>query len=177
VLLLRFTARSLQIDLNQSHLITYCWTFLAAFIVGPFGLAIAVQIFGTSKLASMPLGALYFYMLKWGLGPALVSVYVSYYLDRQTYQDLPNIDHSPATIGWRLLNCFGFAALTVFLLLPPLLSLPEQQPNPVWGLAKLRFIATGATFSVAFGLALAAQFALRKAPRAAGSVLLPRLSP
>jgi hypothetical protein len=34
-----------------------------------------------------------------------------------------------------------------------------------------------ATFSVAFGLALAAQFALRKAPRTSGPVLSQRLSP
>jgi len=49
-------------------------------------------------------------------------------LDRQTARDLPDIDHSRATFGWRLLNCFGFAAVSVFLLLllPPLLSLMEQ---------------------------------------------------
>lgn len=162
VLLLRFIMRALQLDLNRSHLIIYCWTLLIAFVVGPFGLTIAVQVFGQSKLASMPFGELYSYMLKWGLGPALVSVYISYYLDRQTYYDLPNIDHSYATFGWRLLNCLGFAAMVVFVLLPPLLSLQENKLNPIWSLDKLRFIATGATFSVALGLALAAQFALRK---------------
>jgi predicted cobalt transporter CbtA len=71
--------------------------------------------------------------------------------------DLPNINHSPSTTGWRLLNCFGFAAVTVFLLLPPLL-LPAQ-PGAVWDSFKLHLLASGTTFSVALGLAL---FALRR---------------
>jgi len=44
------------------------------------------------------------------LAPALVAVYISYYLDRQTARDPPDIDHSRGTFGWRLVNCFGFAA-------------------------------------------------------------------
>jgi cytochrome b561 len=40
ILLLRLMTRLLQSDLNQSHLITYCWTFLVALVVGPFGLTI-----------------------------------------------------------------------------------------------------------------------------------------
>jgi hypothetical protein len=91
-----------------------------------------------------------------GLGPALVAVYASYYLDRQTFQDLPNIDHSSATLVWRLTNCFGFAGANVFLVLPQLVSLTAQ-PNAIWDSAKLRFVATGCTFSVALGFALAAQ--------------------
>ena len=54
ILLLRFIARSLQIDMNQSHLITYCWTFLVAFAVGPLGLTIAVHFFGEGKIPGIP---------------------------------------------------------------------------------------------------------------------------
>jgi hypothetical protein len=61
-----------------------------------------------------------------------------------------------------LLNCFGFAALNLFLLLPPLLALPASPDEVLWTEYKLRFVASGATFCVALGLALAAQFALRK---------------
>ena len=100
-------------------------------------------------------------MLRWGLGPALVSVYISYYLDRQTCHDLPVVDHSSATFVWRLMNCFGFAAVNVFLLLPQLLSIVAQ-PNARWDTAKLQFVAAGCVLYVALGLALAAQFALRK---------------
>ena len=174
ILLLRYLTRSGEGVLSQSHLITYSWTFVVALVVGPLGLALAVHVFGQGAYQKVPLEQLYFQMLKWGFGPALVCVYISYYLDRQTYRDLPNIDHSPATFGWRLLNCFGFAAITLFLLLPALMSLPAQPPGAAWDTAKLRFVATGVTFCVAFGLALAAQFALRKGTPANGSVLAPQ---
>jgi hypothetical protein len=162
ILLLRLLARSLESDAGQSHLAIYCWTFLVAFLVGPAGLTIAAHFFAPSQIANQPPYLLYYNMLKWGLGPALVCVYVSYYLDRQTYADLPDIVHSFRTLGWRLVNCFGFAATTLVLLLPPLLALPASPEVAAWNEYKLRFVASGATFCVTLGLALAAQFALRK---------------
>jgi hypothetical protein len=165
ILLIRLTTQSLQLSVNKSYLITYCWTFLAAFVVGPLGLTTAVHFFGEGQLPDTPIAQLYFGMLKWGVGPALVSVYISYYLDRQTCQDLPDIDHSSVTLGERLLNCFGFATMSVFLLFPQLLSLTAQ-PNGIWESPKLRFVATGCTFFVALGLGFAAQFGLRKNTRA-----------
>ena len=158
ILLLRLLASSLEGDAGQSHLVTYCWTFLVAFLVGPAGLTITAYFFAPGDKS---LYLLYCDILKWGLGPALVCVYISYYLDRQTYADLPDIVHSSRTLGRRLLNCFGFAALNLFLLLPPLLALPASS-DCTWNEYKLRFVASGATFCVALGLALAAQFALRK---------------
>jgi hypothetical protein len=109
----------------------------------------------------MELPEAFFKLLVWGLGPALISVYISYYLDRQTASDLPNIDHSLSTVGWRLVNSFGFGAVTVFILLPSLLSIPET-PAVDWTAEKLRFVSAGTTFLLSAGLALAAQFALRK---------------
>ena len=41
VLLLRMLASSLGADAGQSHLLTYCWTFAVAFLVGPAGLTVA----------------------------------------------------------------------------------------------------------------------------------------
>jgi hypothetical protein len=162
----------------QSHLATYCWTFFLALSSGPLGLTMAIHFFGPDPIASSPMLALYYGMLQWGVGPALVSVYISYYLDRQTCDDLPNIDHSLETMAWRLLNAMGFAFGTVFLLLPALLDI-KLQSDTTWELAKLQFVAAGSTFAVAFGLALAAQFALRRddAPPVAGADLRPRLSP
>jgi hypothetical protein len=161
VLLLRFAMSSLGSDSDQSHLTTYCWSFLVALAVGPAGLTLAVHNFGEGNLREMSLASLYFAMLRWGLGPALVTVYISYYLDRQSCSDLPDIDNSMRTVAWRLFNCFGFAATNVFLLLPQLLSLMAQE-GAIWETNKLRFIAAGTTFCLAFGLALAAQFALKK---------------
>jgi hypothetical protein len=175
VLLLRVVSPYLGLGVHQTHLLTYCWTFVVAFLTGPFGLAIAVHLFGPQKFQTMTLMGVYYDMLKWGFGPALVAVYISYYLDRQTCHDLPDINHSRSTLGWRLLNCFGFAAFTVFLLLPPLLAL-EAQPGAAWDTAKLRFVASGTTFFIALGLALAAQFALRKGTGEPSPALAPQLN-
>jgi hypothetical protein len=168
VLLLRFAVDSLTGDSTQSHLTTYCWTFLVALVVGPGGLTVAVHYFGEGNLRLMSLVDLYYNMLRWGFGPALVTVYISYYLDRQSCCDLPDIDSSVGTVAWRLLNCFGFAAISLVLLLTPLLSLIAPQ-GATWETGKLRFIAAGTTFCVAFGLALAAQFALKKEPAGYGT--------
>ncbi|MGY4467914.1 hypothetical protein ACVWWK_003623 [Bradyrhizobium sp. LB9.1b] len=120
VLLLRFAISSLGSHSDPSHLTTYCWSFLVALVVGPAGLTVAVHYFGEGNLREMSVVSLYYAMLRWGLGPALVTVYISYYLDRQSCSDLPDIDNSLRTVAWRLFNCFGFAATNVFLLLPPL---------------------------------------------------------
>jgi hypothetical protein len=118
---------------------------------------------------------IFYEMLQWGFGPALVAVYISYYLDRQTCHDLPDIDHSSATVGWRLLNCFGFALITLFLMLPPLLAI-KAPAGEVWDVDKLRFVSSGTVFFIAFGLAIAAQFALRKGTEGTPPVLTPRTS-
>ena len=115
---------------------------------------------------------LYYNMLRWGLGPGLVAVYISYYLDRQSCSDLPDINRSAETIAWRLFNCVGFAATSLFLHLPFLLSLSAQQ-GASWQTDKLRFIAAGTTFCVALGLAITAQFALKKQPRAVPAARTP----
>jgi hypothetical protein len=160
ILTLRMGARA--VGIGTDHLITYCWTFLIALLTGPFILAIlAKYLYPIEPYASMPPLALFYKMLVWGLGPALISVYITYYLDRQTSSDMTKIDHSLATVGWRLLNSFCFGAGTVLLLLPSLLTIPRT--NAVqWEPAKLQFVSTGTTFLLSVGLALAAQFALRK---------------
>jgi hypothetical protein len=145
ILSLRLAMRALQTDRTQSHLITYCWTFLVALVVGPVGVTLALHFFGHQGWQTRSLPGLYIEMLRWGIGPGIVAVYISYYLDRQTYYDLPSIDRLPSTVGWRLLNCFGFAAATVFLLLPSLLSV-EAQPDVPWLENKLRFIGAGTVF-------------------------------
>jgi hypothetical protein len=135
---------------------------VTALLAGPAGLTVAVLIWGTPEfIKDKTFITLYWDLLKWGPGPGLVCVYISYYLDRQTCSDLPDIVQSPKTIAWRVLNCFAFAALTLLVLLPQLLALPAY-PGAAWSAAKLHFVSSGATFGVAFGLALAAQFALRK---------------
>ena len=173
ILLLRMLVASLGSGAMQSHLLVYCWTFAAAFLAGPAGLTIAAHFFAGAPYDQENIWQLYYEILMWGMGPGLVSVYISYYLDRQTYADLPNIEHSPRTIAWRLLNCFGFSAFVLFVLLPLLLSVPASEPG--LSVEKLRFVASGTTFCIVLGLALAAQFALRKPSAPAGVIASPAM--
>jgi hypothetical protein len=174
VLLLRLMASSYASDASQSHLVTYCWTFVVAFLAGPAGLTIAVYVWGSpGYVMGKTLVTLYSDLMKWGLGPALVCVYISYYLDRQTCADLPDIVHSTETIVWRVLNCFGFASFTLLMLLPWLLAV-QSYPDSAWTAAKLHFVSSGATFCAVFGLALAAQFALRKTSETRSAVASPQ---
>jgi hypothetical protein len=175
VLLLRSIAQYTGTASTQSHLITYCWTFVVAFLVGPLGLTLAAHFFGEGNIPKVPIFDLYCSLLRWGLGSGLVAVYISYYLDRQVCPDLPNIDHSVSTIGLRIGNCLGFATLTLVLLLPMLLALAAQ-PGGTWDSAKLRFIAAGTTFCLTFALAMAAQFVIRPATPAAEAALTPQTS-
>jgi hypothetical protein len=161
ILLFRLFLSSFGSREGQSHLITYCWTAVIGFLVGPAGLTLTACCFASHEITDKPIYVLYGDMLKWGIGPAAVSVYISYYLDRQTYADMPEIDHSAKTFVWRLLNCFAFATITLFVLLSPLLAL-KAGTNAVYSTSKLQFVASATTFCIALGLAIAAQFCLRK---------------
>lgn len=162
VLLLRMAGSHFGNGLSLSPLITYCWTFVVAFLAGPLGLTLALHFFGPDALQKMDLWPLFVRNMRWGMGPAFVCIYISYYLDRQSCVDMPSIDHSAATIGWRLLNAFAFAGAIVLLLLPALMSIGQiPVADDPWTAAKLRTVATGTLFAMTFALALAAQFAVR----------------
>jgi hypothetical protein len=84
----------------------------------------------------------FLFFWKHGAGQVSSTAFVPELYNRGSAKEIaPRFIQSPrrrGRAGWRLLNCFGFAATTVFLLLPPLLSL-EAQPGSVWDSAKLRF--------------------------------------
>jgi hypothetical protein len=150
---------------NRVYLWTYCWTALVAGLVGPLGLTIALEINQVPIASDMSFLALFATRLKWGVGPAIIAVFISYYMDRQTSSALPDIDQSRGTVAWRFGVSLALALATLVLLLPPLLSLPAPAVGD-WSREKLHFVAVGTTFLIMFGLALTAQFALRK-PRGA----------
>jgi hypothetical protein len=79
------------------------------------------------------------------------------------------------TFAIAFVNCFGFALITLFLMLPPLLAI-KAPAGEVWDVDKLRFVSSGTVFFIAFGLAIAAQFALRKGTEGTPPVLTPRTS-
>ena len=169
ILVIRYIAWTSSTRANIVYLWTYCWTGLVAGLVGPLGLAIMVVVYRVPRFADMSFISIFGTELKWGVGPAIIAVFISYYMDRQTSSALPDIDQSRGTVAWRFAVSLSLALATLVLLLPPLLSLPAPVIGD-WSREKLHAVAIGTTFMITFGLALAAQFALRKAQRSTAGV-------
>ncbi len=169
VLVIRYIAWSSSTMTNAVYLWTYCWTALVAGFVGPLGLTIALELYQVPSIVDMNFFVVFAARLKWGLGPAIIAVFISYYMDRQTSSALPDINQSRETVVWRVGVSLSLALATLVLLLPPLLSLPKPVVGD-WSREKLQFVAIGTTFMITFGLALAAQFALRKPQRSTAGV-------
>jgi hypothetical protein len=142
---------------RQSHLLTYCWTFVVGCCVGPFGLTLAAKWNGSGAVAGLSYLEAYCNLLRWGVGPGLVAVCITWFMDRQISSDLPNIDTS--MIAKRVFNSLAFALFTLVLQFPQLLTIPPT--DGAWDQNKLRTVAAGVTFTIALTLALVAQFALR----------------
>jgi hypothetical protein len=143
---------------NQSYLLVYCWTFVLAWLVGPLGLTLVAKYNGAAGVKDLSFGIAYYNMLRWGIGPGLVAVCITYFMDRQLSSDLPNIDTS--IVLRRVVTSFALACFIIVLQLPQLLSL-RAAPDAAWNTDKLRVVALGATFVVTLSLALVAQFGLR----------------
>jgi hypothetical protein len=97
-------------------------------------------------------------MLQWSIGPGLIAICITYFMDRQLSSDLPDIDRS--IVARRIVNSVIFAVFTIVLQLPPLLAL-DASTDAAWDRNKLRFVAVGTTFVVTLALALVSQFGLR----------------
>ncbi len=169
ILVIRYIAWTSSTRANVAYLWTYCWTGMVAGLVGPLGLAILVVLYRVPRFADMSFISIFGTELKWGVGPAVIAVFISYYMDRQTSSALPDINQSRGTIAWRFAVSLSLALATLVLLLPPLLSLPAPVVGD-WSREKLHAVAIGTTFMITFGLALAAQFALRKPQRSTAGV-------
>jgi hypothetical protein len=143
---------------NQSYLLVYCWTFVLAWLVGPLGLTLVAKYNGAASVKDLSFGIAYYNMLRWGIGPGLVAVCITYFMDRQLSSDLPNIDTS--IVLRRVVTSVALACFIIVLQLPQLLSL-RAAPDAAWNTDKLRVVALGATFVVTLSLALVAQFGLR----------------
>jgi hypothetical protein len=169
ILVIRYIAWTSSTRANVVYLWTYCWTALVAVLVGPLGLTIALELYQVPSIGDMGFITAFATRLKWGVGPAIIAVFISYYMDRQTSSALPDINQSRGTAAWRFAVSLSLALATVVLLLPPLLSLPAP-PVGDWSREKLHAVAIGTTFMITFGLALAAQFALRKPQRSTAGV-------
>jgi hypothetical protein len=146
---------------RQAYLVAYCWVFLVALVVAPLSLAGAMKLVASAPVMALPYLALVQRAAKWAIIPALVAVYVAYYLDRQTDPRLPNVGEG-SSIAARLLNAFLFALFVLLVSLPPTATIRASQQPAVWPTEKLQVVAAGTMFFMALALAAIAQFALRK---------------
>jgi hypothetical protein len=160
VLLIRFFEWRFYTKSNNTFLVTYCWTAIMAFLIGPFCLAVAVKyIFQVQAYANSNFLETFAYELRWGVGPAIISVFISYYMDRERSAALPGVVRTWNSVLWRVLLSLLVALVAIVLLLVPLLGI-SAPPGSVWSTDKLRFVAVGSTFFVLFSLAMVAQFGI-----------------
>jgi len=158
VLMVRFLIWKATETNSQSYLLTYCWTFLLACATGALGLTLAAKLNGASSVDSLSYVQTFTKMLQWSIGPGLIAICITYFMDRQLSSDLPDIDRS--IVARRIVNSVIFAVFTIVLQLPPLLAL-DASTDAAWDRNKLRFVAVGTTFVVTLALALVSQFGLR----------------
>ena len=146
---------------RQSHLITYCWTFVVACCVGPVGLTLAAKFNHAAAVAEFSYLEAYCNLLRWGVGPGLVAVCITWFMDRQISSELPDIDTS--IIARRVVVSFIFSVFTLVLQFPQLLTITAN--GGTWDQNKLRAVAAGVTFTLTLTLALVAQFGLPRLRR------------
>src|SRR5262245_1485127 len=91
------------------------------------------------------------------------TVYIAYYMDRQTDPSLPDVDQDDRTTLGRVLQAGLFTVLVLVVQLPPTLTLPRTDDSTtLWNREKLQVVIMGTVFVRALTLALVAQFGLHK---------------
>jgi hypothetical protein len=106
-----------------------------------FSLASAIKFVSENPLAAKPFVEILFSEFKWGLSPALVSVYITYHVDRQIDPLLPDI----VSLGTyrqllqRIIMFVVFARIVAWLSLQPTLSIKPSSPS-TWPIDKLRAV-------------------------------------
>ena len=163
VLLMRYLMWKVADTSDRSYMLTYCWTFLLACATGALGLTLAAKLNGAVSVKDFSYLHTFAKMLQWSVGPGLVAVCITYFMDRQLSSDLPNIDTS--IVVRRVVNSVVFACFTIVLQLPPLLAL-QAAPGAAWDSSKLRCVAVVATFVITLSLALVSQFGFKMFPKA-----------
>jgi hypothetical protein len=138
----------------------YAWIFVIAATLSTFGLTVAGELVGRRAGQWSAFVDIAVDNIRWSLGPALLSVYVNHYLDRQTDPRLPNIGED-ASVLWRAGYALLFTLVVQFLTLPSIPTIHARE-GAVWPDAKLRVIAMGTVFCITLALSLVAQFGLAK---------------
>lgn len=161
VLLIRNLAWRISPERVYPSLVTYAWVLLGAFAISLFGDVTAS--FANHWTDPIDWDHLWTYVGRdapWSIGPALIAVYINYYLDRQADPAKEDIDQRRSTILSRLMSAVGFTLAIVLLTL--LIIAAQHLDGNLWSEDKTRVIVLGTVTLITFALCLVAQFGLVK---------------
>jgi ABC-type amino acid transport substrate-binding protein len=165
VLLLRYLGWKSDRSQPNSYLISYATIFLVALCVAAACLTVA------QMAAAVPMegfGQQLYKNIKWGVSPAVVSIYIAYHVDRQIDPLLPDIgSFEHWRLPQRLMSCVFFAILVTGFSALPTLSISVSRS--AWPVAKLQIVIIGTTFIIGLIMALVGEFLLITPTRASGA--------
>jgi hypothetical protein len=177
VLLLRNIAWQINPVRIFATIVIYAAVLITAFIISSLGsAAFWLVTHAPSATPETPKGISVFFgnfgadlnalsrALPWSVGPALVSLYINNFLDRQADPTRPNIDSSRSTALRRLASATGFTLFILCLTWPSISQLQSRRSD--WSDEKLHFVLASAISIINFSLCFVAQFGL---PAPAGS--------
>jgi len=166
ILLIRYIAWRISPIRTCTSLVTYAWTLIGAFVISTIGGTIAsTALHGGAFADWQKLLQTVWVTMPWSIGPALTSLYINYYLDRQADPAKEDIVQTRKTIAPRLLSAFAFTAAIVVISL--LIVAHQRLVGSVWPRVETQIIVVGTIALITFSLCLVAQFGLRKRPSAA----------
>jgi ABC-type amino acid transport substrate-binding protein len=157
VLLLRYLGWRSDRSQPNSYLISYAAIFLVALCVAAACLTIAQMVAG--QVAMEGFGQHIYRNIKWGISPAVVSIYIAYHVDRQIDPLLPDIgSFEHWRLPQRLMSCVFFGILVTGFSVLPTLSISVSRS--AWPVGKLQIVIIGTTFIIGLIMALVGEFLL-----------------
>jgi hypothetical protein len=161
ILLIRNVAWQISPIRTYASLVTYAWVFVAAFIISTTGGVIArVALHRSEFVAWEQVAESLWITMPWSIGPALNSLYINYYLDRQADPAKEDIVQTRETIVPRLISALAFTTIIVILSL--LIVAYQRLVGNIWSREETQVIVVGTIALITFSLCLVAQFGLRK---------------
>jgi hypothetical protein len=138
------------------YLAKYCWIGVLCFVVGAVSLTAAEVIMGTGVIKSLSLADKFFNSLQWVVPPAVICVYIVYFLDKRIDPGLPDVNFGPKTRVRRTLRCLALAALLMLGEAVPVENLPESTSG--WSTPKRQTVILGVTFVTCLTMGFLAEF-------------------
>jgi len=161
ILLVRNVLWRMSARRNHTSLVTYGWILLLAFCISLLGgTLISLFVYPVGAVDWDRVVTVLWGNAPWSISPALTSIYINYYLDRQADPAKEDIVQARQTFVSRVLSALGFTvAIVVFTIL---VLAYQHVAGKIWSMEKTRAIVVGTVTLITITLCLVAQFGLRK---------------